>query len=87
MASESDETSQNLPSVRNLNREHQYENQFLAVAKEHWLKSTNKATKIKVKQDVLKSEIWDVLEKDDFGVKLLSDLENVQILEAYGLHF
>ncbi|POS87365.1 DEAD helicases superfamily protein-like protein, partial [Erysiphe pulchra] len=83
MASELNETSRYVPSVRNVNGEHQCENQFLALARKHWLNSTNKATKIKVKQDLLKSEIWDVLEKDDFGVKSLSDLENVQILEAY----
>ncbi|KHJ35407.1 putative dead helicases superfamily protein [Erysiphe necator] len=83
MASESNETSQSFAHERYVNGELQCENSFLALARTHWLKSSNKATKIKVKSDILKNEIWDVLEKDDFGVKLLSDLESVQILEAY----
>jgi intron-binding protein aquarius len=59
------------------------ENSFAQLAKKHWLKNSKKATKVKVKQDVLKSEIWDVLEKEDFTFGSLLVLENLQILERY----
>jgi hypothetical protein len=54
---------------------------FASLAKQHWLKSTKKASKIKVKPDILKKEIWDVLEQDDFSYRSLLILENLQILE------
>jgi intron-binding protein aquarius len=53
---------------------------FTQLAKKHWLKSS-KSTKVKVKPDVLKSEVWDVLEKEDFAFRLLLELENLQILD------
>lgn len=60
------------------------EDPFALLAKTHWLKPTKKkATKVKVKPEVLKNEIWDVLEKDDFAFKSLLALENLQILERY----
>ncbi|KAH8594776.1 DEAD helicases superfamily protein-like protein [Bisporella sp. PMI_857] len=61
----------------------QSEGAFEELAKTYWLKTTKKQTKIKVKPDVLKSEIWDVLEKEDFEFKSLLALENLQILEKY----
>lgn len=61
------------------------EDVFAQLAKKHWLKTTKKATKVKVKSDVLKNEIWDVLEKEDFPFKSLLALENLQILERYVL--
>lgn len=54
---------------------------FAQLAKKHWLKTTKKSTKVKVKPEVLKKEIWDVLEQDDFSYKTLLVLENLQILE------
>ena len=57
------------------------ENSFAQLAKKHWLKSSKKTTKVKVKPDVVKTEIWDVLEKDGFAFKSLLVLENLQILE------
>lgn len=58
------------------------ETSFTELAQVHWLKpSKKKATKVKVKADVLKKEIWDNLEKDDFAFKSLLILENLQILE------
>ncbi|CAL3965876.1 unnamed protein product, partial [Diplocarpon coronariae] len=51
---------------------------FEQLAKAHW---TKKSTKVKVKPDVLKNEIWDVLEKEDFAFSSLLALENLQILE------
>lgn len=65
------------PTVADL----QGDNPFAALANKHWLKSTKKATKVKVKPDVLKKEIWDVLEKEDFPYRSLLVLENLQILE------
>jgi len=60
------------------------ENAFEELAKKHWLKSTKKQTKVKVKPDILKTEIWDVLEKEDFEFRSLLALENLQILEKCG---
>lgn len=58
---------------------------FAQLARKHWLKPAGKAAKaVKVKPDVLKKEIWDVLEKDDFPYKSLLILENLQLLERYG---
>ncbi|KAK6866090.1 intron-binding protein aquarius [Apiospora arundinis] len=57
--------------------------EFAQLAKQHWLKTTKKATKVKVKDDVLKREIWDALEKESFQYKSLLVLEGLQILESY----
>lgn len=57
------------------------EAEFAQLAKQHWLKTTKKNTKVKVKNDVLKKEIWDGLEKDGFPFKSLLSLESLQILE------
>lgn len=59
------------------------ETEFSSVAKKHWLKSSKASGKVKVKHDVLKREIWDVLEKDGFNYKSLLVLEGLQILESY----
>jgi intron-binding protein aquarius len=53
---------------------------FAQLAQKHWLKSKKS---VKVKSDVLKNEIWDVLERDEFAFKSLLALENLQILERY----
>lgn len=65
------------PTVADL----QGDNPFVELARKHWLKSTKKTEKIKVKQDVLKKDIWDALEAEDFSYKSLLVLENLQILE------
>lgn len=57
------------------------ESEFAQLAKQHWLKPSKKATKVKVKNDVLKRDIWDPLEKDKFPVASLLSLESLQILE------
>ncbi|KAI0024915.1 P-loop containing nucleoside triphosphate hydrolase protein [Xylariomycetidae sp. FL0641] len=59
------------------------ESEFAQLASQHWLKTTKRATKVKVKNDVLKSSIWDVLEKDGFPYKSLLVLEGLQTLESY----
>lgn len=60
------------------------ETEFAQLARQHWLKTTKKTTKVKVKNDVLKRDIWDGLEKEDFPLKSLLALEGLQILERYG---
>jgi intron-binding protein aquarius len=60
----------------------QGDSHFALLAKQYWLKSTKKASKIKVKPDVVKKEIWDVLEREDFSYRSLLILENLQILEG-----
>jgi hypothetical protein len=59
----------------------QDESPFAQLAREHWLKPSKKA--VKVKPDLIKSEIWDVLQQDNFAFKSLLSLENLQILEKY----
>ncbi|KAI9872843.1 MAG: hypothetical protein M1830_001128 [Pleopsidium flavum] len=50
------------------------------IANEHWLKTSRSK---KVKPDVIKRDIWDVLEKGGFESKSLLALENLQLLEYY----
>ncbi|EGX89160.1 DEAD helicases superfamily protein, putative [Cordyceps militaris CM01] len=59
------------------------EHQFVQVARTHWLKKTKKTAKVKVKNDVLKQSIWEVLERDGFQYKSLLLLESLQTLESY----
>ncbi|KAI1104656.1 P-loop containing nucleoside triphosphate hydrolase protein [Jackrogersella minutella] len=59
------------------------ETEFAQLARKHWLKTTKRATRSKVKNDVLKRDIWDVLEKDNFPYKSLLVLEGLQTLESY----
>ncbi|CAK7563699.1 MAG: hypothetical protein SEPTF4163_001574 [Sporothrix epigloea] len=56
---------------------------FLQLAKQHWLKGGKRATKVKVKNDVIKDGIWAVLEKEGFTFKSLLSLETLQIMESY----
>lgn len=57
------------------------QSEFAQLAKQHWLKPSKKAAKVKVKNDVLKRDIWDPLEKDKFPLSSLLALEGLQILE------
>ncbi|CAK7227873.1 hypothetical protein SBRCBS47491_006716 [Sporothrix bragantina] len=59
------------------------ESAFAQLAKQHWLKGGKRAAKVKVKNDVIKDGIWDVLEKEGFTFKSLLSLETLQILESY----
>ncbi|KAM3080955.1 hypothetical protein ACMFMG_004914 [Clarireedia jacksonii] len=61
----------------------QNESSFAQLAAKHWLKPSKKAAKVKVKQDVLKTEIWDVLEQEGFPFRSLLELENLHVLENY----
>jgi intron-binding protein aquarius len=69
------------PTVADL----QGDGHFALLAKQHWLKTSKKATKVKVKPEVVKKEIWDVLEREDFSYKSLLILENLQVLERSAL--
>ena len=62
----------------------QEEHPFVQLARKHWLKPGKKAAKVKVKNDVLKQGIWDVLEREGFQYKSLLLLESLQTLERYG---
>jgi intron-binding protein aquarius len=59
------------------------EHQFVQLARKHWLKSGKISTKPKVKSEVMKKEIWDVLEREGFQYKSLLLLESLQTLERY----
>ncbi|KAL8912743.1 MAG: hypothetical protein Q9171_002282 [Xanthocarpia ochracea] len=56
------------------------ENEWTQLARKHW----NKHTKTrKVKPDVIKKEIWDVLENEGFQFRSLLILESLHLLENY----
>ncbi len=50
------------------------------IANEHWLKTSKPK---KIKPDIIKREVWDVLEGENFPIRSLLVLENLQFLEAY----
>lgn len=56
----------------------QAENQWTQLARKHWSKPLKTR---KVKSDVIKKEIWDVLENEGFQLPSLLVLENLQLLE------
>lgn len=57
------------------------ETEFAQLARANWLKPTKRSTRVKVKNDVVKKGIWDVLERDNFPYKSLLVLEGLQTLE------
>lgn len=57
------------------------DNQWAPLAKKHWLGKA-RAPK-KVKNDVVKGELWDVLERDGFRYGALLALESLQAVENY----
>ncbi|PHH84048.1 hypothetical protein CDD83_2586 [Cordyceps sp. RAO-2017] len=59
------------------------EHQFVQLARKHWLKPGKRTTRPKVKNEVLKQSIWDVLDKEGFQYKSLLLLESLQALESY----
>ncbi|KAF2457974.1 hypothetical protein BDY21DRAFT_379029 [Lineolata rhizophorae] len=64
------------PSVAELHGD----NHFAETARKYWL---NKSKVPKVRQNVLKDELWTVLEREDFAIGSLLILENLQLLEKY----
>lgn len=73
------EVDEGRPTVADL----QGESPFAQLAKEHWLKPSKKGSKVKVKPDLIKAQVWDVLQRDNFAFKSLLVLENLQILEKH----
>ncbi|KAM0610583.1 hypothetical protein ACHAPH_002454 [Verticillium nonalfalfae] len=59
------------------------EDEFSQLARKHWLKPRKKGSVVKVKNDILKKDIWSVLERDNFPDKSLLVLEGLQTLESY----
>ncbi|CAP69162.1 uncharacterized protein PODANS_7_11180 [Podospora anserina S mat+] len=57
------------------------QSEFATLARQHWL--PRKPAEVKVNNDVLKGEIWDTLEKENFPLKSLLVLEGLQALESY----
>lgn len=56
------------------------DNDWAQLAKKHWPKATKSK---KIKPEVIKKEIWDVLEQEAFHFRSLLMLENLQLLEEY----
>ncbi|KAF3769991.1 P-loop containing nucleoside triphosphate hydrolase protein [Cryphonectria parasitica EP155] len=81
--SASSQSSKSQPSSKAPEPVTEGESEFAQLAKQHWLKTTKRATKVKVKNDVLKQDIWDPLERDKFPISSLLSLESLQILESY----
>ncbi|KAI6779552.1 Intron-binding protein aquarius-like protein [Emericellopsis cladophorae] len=59
------------------------EHAFVRLARKHWLKTGKKAAQPKVKNDVVKQGIWDVLDREGFQYKSLRLIESLQTLESY----
>lgn len=57
------------------------ESEFATLARQHWLRTPGQTARVKVKNDVLRREIWDALEKESFPLKSLLVLEGLQTLE------
>lgn len=57
------------------------DNRWTQLARKHWSKPAKSG---KVKSEVIKNEIWDVLEAENFLFRSLLVLENSQLLEKYG---
>ena len=53
------------------------------LAGEHWAKTSKSSKAKKIKPEVIKKNIWDVLEQDNFHFRSLLMLENLQLLEKY----
>lgn len=66
--------------VEMLSHPSEFDGLFSKVAQENWLQPRKAAI---VKDDVLKTELWDPLEKGGFSIKSLAALESLQTLENY----
>ena len=58
-------------------------NYWAELAGEHWIKTSKASKGKKIKPEVLKNKIWDVLEQESFHFRSLLMLENLQLLEKY----
>ncbi|MCJ1401489.1 hypothetical protein MMC11_004703 [Xylographa trunciseda] len=57
------------------------EEQWKRLADAQWSKPSTKVRK--VRPEIVKTEIWDILEKEGFAFRSLSILDNLQLLEKY----
>ena len=57
------------------------DNRWTQLAQKHWSRPSKSG---KVKSEIIRNEIWDVLEAEDFLFRSLLQLENSQLLEKYG---
>ena len=60
--------------------ENEVDNHWTQLAKKYWPRAVKSR---KTKSDVIKMEIWDVLEQQAFHFRSLLILENLQLLEKY----
>ena len=67
------------PSVGDLGNS----NYWAELAGEHWAKTSKVSRAKKIKPEVIKKKIWDVLEQENFHFRSLLMLENLQLLEKY----
>ena len=56
-------------------------NYWAELAGEHWAKTSKASKAKKIKAEVIKKKIWDVLEQENFHFRSLLMLENLQLLE------
>ncbi|PWY69848.1 DEAD helicase superfamily protein [Aspergillus sclerotioniger CBS 115572] len=56
------------------------DNTWVRLAKTHWLEGSKAR---KVKQDVIKKDLWDPLEAENFSFRSLLTLENLNVLEKF----
>lgn len=85
MIKESNEVLRCTPNGRAVGTNFQGDNPFQGLARKHWLNFSDKATRVQVKPDVLKNEIWNILEKEDFEFRLILSLESLLALERLDL--
>ena len=55
---------------------------WTSLARQHWANSVDLR---RVKMEVIKNEIWDRLESENFEFRSLVTLENLQLLEKSGI--
>ena len=56
------------------------ESHWSTLAHKHWSRTVKSG---RVKPDVIKKDIWDVLEEEGFSLRSLLQLESLQLLEKY----
>ena len=61
------------------------DNQWVSLAKSLWPETSKKSRRSKIKHDTVKKDLWDPLEADGFSLRSLLTLENLNVLEKYGL--
>ena len=64
-----------VPSLKDLEEGH-----WSALAQKHWAKPIKTR---KIRAEIIQTEIWEVLEREDFQFRSLLVLESLQLLEKY----